>query len=288
MKALAVMCLTMVTIVLGAVAAYQVLPLSEWVVDPSGITLGQVVDHLVSLGFFEAILVTFNAANIWVQLFLIAALFGSLLFAAQIYQTRSGNHCRVTAFVALAFSLLYVATRGFSLSGTARFFQFTVHDGSVFPKNLFRITDTERLLDYYYWVSWSEFIQFLSVPALCVVGLVAAWSVYKAIVLTLGVVRSGGSHPLTDALMLPLYALLALVIAIIAPYRISHLVVPSSDKAIDQESIEQFEQYLKGLHLPKPVVVKLVDWYGSPSNVVNALMDRHGTYVDFVMRRLRK
>ncbi|MBY7854327.1 hypothetical protein KW429_11525 [Vibrio fluvialis] len=266
----------------------------------SAVTVSDVFDRIVEIGFLGAFDAVFNSFSKLTRFALVGTSLGLVFTCAYalshrtpegVYQTpvaAMSTRARALWAVVLSVLTLYIMTNSWSLTETSILFGFNVTSGSVFPTLPYRLTETQKLLDYYYWISWFDFLSEWHPAALVALGLGTTWAIYKAVVITFDHVKRHEDGSILSIVFMPVVALFALVVAVFAPYRISHQILPAVNRDEDEESQEQFARYLTVLGLPSGWVERVSLWLVLPNSALNMLMDRHGSYVELIMRKMNQ
>lgn len=284
-----------------AVAGYLLRDSVVGAYNGTDVTVSDVYARMVEIGLlgtFDAVFNSFGKATRFALVGLTMVLVYMGAYALGRRRVPEGAHqtptsvlsSRVRALwvVVLSVVTLYIMTNGWSLTETSLLFGFNVTSGSVFPNLPYRLTETQHLLDYYYWVSWFDFLNEWHPIALIALGIGVVWSVYKASVTTFDHINHHTDGSVLSIAFMPVVALFALVVALFAPYRISHHVFPAVNCDEDEDSQEQFGRYLTVLGFPPAWAERISLWFVLPNSSLNMLMDRHGSYVELIMRKMNQ
>ncbi|MDE5179135.1 hypothetical protein [Vibrio fluvialis] len=283
-----------------AVAGYLLRDSVVGAYNGTDVTVSDVYARMVEIGFLGAFDAVFNSFSKVTRFALVGITMGLIYAGAYALGRRVPEGARQTPksvmssrvralwVVVLSVVTLYIMTNGWSLTETSLLFGFNVTSGSVFPSLPYRLTETQNLLDYYYWISWFDFLNEWHPIALIALGLGVVWSVYKATVITFDHINHHTDGTVLSIAFMPVVALFALVVALFAPYRISHQVLPAVNCDEDEDSQEQFARYLTVLGLPSAWADRISLWVVLPNSTLNMLMDRHGSYVELIMRKMNQ
>lgn len=283
-----------------AVAGYLLRDSVVGAYNGTDVTVSDVYARMVEIGFLGTFDAVFNSFGKVTRFALVGITMGLIYAGAYALGRRVPEGARQTPksvmssrvralwVVVLSVVTLYIMTNGWSLAETSLLFGFNVTSGSVFPSLPYRLTETQNLLDYYYWISWFDFLSEWHPIALIALGLGVVWSVYKATVITFDHINHHTDGTVLSIAFMPVVALFALVVALFAPYRISHQVFPAVNCDEDEDSQEQFARYLTVLGLPSAWADRISLWVVLPNSTLNMLMDRHGSYVELIMRKMNQ
>lgn len=283
-----------------AVAGYLLRDSVVGAYNGTDVTVSDVYARMVEIGFLGTFDAVFNSFGKVTRFALVGITMGLIYAGAyalgrrvpegarQAPKSVMSSRVRALWVVVLSVVTLYIMTNGWSLAETSLLFGFNVTSGSVFPSLPYRLTETQNLLDYYYWISWFDFLSEWHPIALIALGLGVVWSVYKATVITFDHINHHTDGSVLSIAFMPVVALFALVVALFAPYRISHQVLPALNCDEDEDSQEQFARYLTVLGLPSAWADRISLWVVLPNSTLNMLMDRHGSYVELIMRKMNQ
>ncbi|ENI4487383.1 hypothetical protein ABXZ88_003255 [Vibrio fluvialis] len=283
-----------------AVAGYLLRDSVVGAYNGTDVTVSDVYARMVEIGFLGTFDAVFNSFGKVTRFALVGITMGLIYAGAYALGRRvpegarqapkpvMSSRVRALWVVVLSVVTLYIMTNGWSLAETSLLFGFNVTSGSVFPSLPYRLTETQNLLDYYYWISWFDFLSEWHPIALIALGLGVVWSVYKATIITFDHINHHTDGSVLSIAFMPVVALFALVVALFAPYRISHQVLPAVNCDEDEDSQEQFARYLTVLGLPSAWADRISLWVVLPNSTLNMLMDRHGSYVELIMRKMNQ
>lgn len=143
-----------------------------------------------------------------------------------------------------------------------------------------------RLMEYYYHLSIKDFLinNTWSIATTVVVLTMVVWCAIKAHVTTRKAVTE--SSTLMELVTVPVAAVLALFIAVLAPYRVhfSRTMKEMEHKYDDKMTREAFLT----LPLPRAWKEKMVETYQNSDGLVYMLRDRHASYVQRILRVANK
>ncbi len=193
------------------------------------------------------------------------------------------NRTKIWYLALSLYVFLEVVTDNFNLNRIAHVWRFNFNGGASVPTSPISLTDVGTMIEYHYAVSIKRFFvdadwSYLEYAAY---SIAVIWCLAKAHTISARRVNEAESN--SDALAMIPAAVLALVTAVFAPYRLA--------SSTDKESLlvrDDVLNTMRFLRLPESFRNWMQKHLEDDNSMVSALEDKHGSYTHQLMAAMNK